>query len=89
MPSLRFGCSSDERMWWQVGKNAYLCEALGEYFPSKRDELDSSTLQKLASKVQLDEPFSLRFFSVILSSTVLDTTYVVCILYLKFQHNAY
>ncbi|KAG0591613.1 hypothetical protein KC19_1G188200 [Ceratodon purpureus] len=34
----------------QVGKNAFLCESLGEYFPAKRDELDSDKLQKLASK---------------------------------------
>lgn len=34
----------------QVGKNAFLCEALEEYFPAKRDELDSKKLEKLASK---------------------------------------
>ena len=46
-------------MWWQVGKNAFLCESLGEYFPAKRDELDSDKLQKLASKVGLGHFFFL------------------------------
>lgn len=34
----------------QVGKNAFLVESLGEYFPTKRDELDANKLQKLANK---------------------------------------
>jgi hypothetical protein len=52
---------SDGRLWWQVGKNAFLCEALEEYFPAKRDELDSNKLEKLASKVGLHPPFPLFF----------------------------
>lgn len=52
---------SDESMLWQVGKNAFLCEALEEYFPSKRDELDSSKLEKLASKVGLDPPYNVAY----------------------------
>jgi hypothetical protein len=44
----------------QIGKNAFLCEALEEYFPSKRSELDSSKLQKLASQCNFSTDEVLR-----------------------------
>jgi hypothetical protein len=37
----------------QIGNNAYFCEALGEYLPEKREQLDHKKLQALANKVSL------------------------------------
>ncbi len=42
-----FGCL------FQIGNNAYFCEALGEYLPEKREQLDHKKLQALANKVSL------------------------------------
>jgi len=44
----------------QIGSNAFLCEALDEYFPSKRDELDGKTLQKLANQCKFSASEVLR-----------------------------
>jgi hypothetical protein len=38
---------------FQIGNNAYFCEALGEYLPEKREQLDHKNLQALANKVSL------------------------------------
>jgi hypothetical protein len=45
--------SSKERRKRQIGNNAYFCEALGEYLPEKREQLDHKNLQALANKVSL------------------------------------
>jgi hypothetical protein len=45
--------SSKERRKRQIGNNAYFCEALGEYLPEKREQLDHKKLQALAIKVSL------------------------------------
>lgn len=47
--------------WVQIGANAFLCEALDEYFPSKRDELDGKTLQKLANQVSFQWYIILKY----------------------------
>lgn len=49
------------KFWVQVGANAFLCEALDEYFPSKRDELDGKTLQKLANQVYFQRYIILKY----------------------------
>lgn len=45
----------------QVGANAFLCEALDGYFPSKREELDGKTLQKLAKQVPFRWYLTLKY----------------------------
>lgn len=44
----------------QIGKNAWLVAALGEYLPAKRDQFDSKELEEIAKKCQFDTEEVLR-----------------------------
>ncbi|CAM6029015.1 unnamed protein product [Sphagnum balticum] len=52
--------SSKERRKRQIGNNAYFCEALGEYLPEKREQLDHKKLQALANKCNFSLNDALR-----------------------------